>query len=427
MIDTAVLFRRALDQWALGEGDLELILSGFKEHQITTLEEVQAVCRALDALHSNSDLLAAQDKHPLASLTRYLRTPNDEELRQAVVREGLPLLRWYVTDALAGKPHQPQDVMKVLEVLAAYQQKEDVSLIYKALLLPLSPHDPTWTAVLATYRSRHPYMKPFVQALAKNPPSGRAGLEFLKLCDHLYTTKQYLPHALNSEAGLAKLRSYLHPQSKRSPEFAVAAVHTTAFLEEANRKSLFRVASQHPDPSIVFLAKVTRASLGDQEQQRALVDRCRDVTNSYETQLKLQEIGMESLIPEDAKQPEFIALAKTAHWLVTESPLRRAPDRLKLLESRELFWLPLHKQMRLYAVRYEFDEPVGELGIKDGIAIVGGMTHSLIGETNTAMDLADVYGLHCCWELEAMHDPLAPRQRTAKLGRNLLRKQNPDL
>jgi len=426
MIDTAVSFCRALDQWALGEGDLDQILSGFSDHQITTPGEVQVVCRALDALHSNSDLIATSDKHPLASLTRYLRTPSDEAMRQSIVREALPLLRWYVTDALAGKPHHPQDVMKVLEVLALYQQKDDVSLIYKSLLLPLSPQDPIWTSILSTYRDQHPFLKPFVQALAKHPPSGRAGLAFLALCDHLFTTKQYLPHAFNSEAGLAKLRSYLHPQSNRSPEFAVAAVQSAALLDEVNRESLLSLANQHPNPSIVFLTNVTRASLGDREQQQTLIARCKDITHSYGTQLKLQEIGMESLIPEETKQPEFLALAKTAHWLVADSPLHRAPDRLQLLESRDLFWLPRHKQLRLYAVKYEFDEPVGELGIKDGITIVGGLTHSLIGETNTAMDLADIYGLHCCWELEAMHDPLAPRQRTAKLGRNLLRKHNPD-
>jgi hypothetical protein len=426
MIDTAISFCRALDQWALGEGDLEQILARFNDHQITTPGEVQAVCRALDALHSNTDLIVALDKHPLALLTRYLRSPSNEEMRQRIILEVLPLLRWYVTDALASKPHNPQDVMKVLEVLALYHQKEDVSLIYKSILLPLGPQDPAWLSILATYRDQHPFLKPFVQALSKHPPSGRVGLTFLKLCDHLSTTKQYHPHGFNSEAGLAKLRSYLHPQSNRSPEFAVAAVQSAALLEENHRESLLSLANHHPNPSIIFLANVTRASLGDHVQQQALVDRCKDMMRSYETQLKLQEIGMETLIPEEAKQPEFLALAKTAHWLVADSPLHRAPDRLQLLESRELFWLPRHKHLRLYAVKYEFDEPVGNLGIKDGIAIVGGLTHSLIGETNSAMELADIYGLHCCWELEEMHDPLAPRQRTAKLGRNLLRKNNPD-
>jgi hypothetical protein len=63
----------------------------------------------------------------------------------------------------------------------------------------------------------------------------------------------------------------------------------------------------------------------------------------------------------------------------------------------------------------------------DGIAVTGSITHSLIGETNTQMDAADILGLHCCWELEALHDPLAPRNRNAKMGRNMLRKHNPNI
>jgi hypothetical protein len=92
-----------------------------------------------------------------------------------------------------------------------------------------------------------------------------------------------------------------------------------------------------------------------------------------------------------------------------------------------LFWLPRHQHVRIHAVKYEFDQPQGEFKITDGIALVGSITHSMIGETTAAMDLLDVYGLHCCWELERLHDPLAPRNRTIKTGRNLLRKHNPHL
>jgi len=426
MTEASVSFCRALDQWVMAGGDLDEVLTDFHDHSITSQAEVQAICRAMDALHSNSGLVAAVDKHPLALLTRYLSEPPDEELRHAIVGEGLPLLRWFVTDALAGKPHQPQDLIKALEVLACYRQKEDVSLIYKAILQPLHPQDPSWIGVLNPFRDQHPFLKSFVQALAKRPPSGQAGLAFLKLCDHITTTYQLLPHAFNSPAGMEKLKSYLSPQSNRPLEFAAAAVQSTTLLEPSNREVLLNLADRHPNPTVAFLAKATRAALGDPHQAQALIDRCKDVFYSYETQLKLQEIGMEALIPQEAKQPEFLALAKTAYWLITESPLHHAPSRLQLLDSRELFWLPRHRQIRMFAVKYEYDTPVGEQGIRDGIALVGEITHSLIGETNAQMELADVYGLHCCWELETLHDPLAPRHRTAKMGRNLLRKHNPN-
>lgn len=426
MIEIPVSFCRTLEQWTLEGGNLEQQLAEFRQHTISTESEVHSICHSLDALHNHAELLSALDQHPLPLLAHYFRGVVDPGLQQTIINEGLPVLRWFVADALAGKPHQDHDLMIVLEVLAQYRQKEDVSWIYKAILHPIAPNDPQWFAILATYRDSHPYLKPFVQALAKHLPPGRACLAFLKLCDHIAETKQYQPHAFNGLVGIEKLKSYLHPQSNRPQEFARAAVRTAALLEQANREILLSLADQHPEPAIAFLASVTRAALGDAQEAESLVERCRDVRRSYETQLKLKEIGMDSLIPEEALRPEFLPLAQTSHWLEFQSELHRAPDRLALLETRDLFWLPRHQQCRLYLVKYEYDQPVGEKGITSGVAVVGSVTHSLIGETDVTMDAADVLGLHCCWELEALHDPLAPRNRTAKMGRNLLRKHNPN-
>lgn len=426
MIEIPVSFCRTLEQWTLEGGNLDKQLAEFRQHSITTESEVHAICHTLDALHNHIELLTSTEQHPLPLLAAFFRDVSDENLRQTIITEGLPVLRWYVADALAGKPHQDHDLMSVLEVLAQYRQKEDVSWIYKAILHPIAPNDPIWFAILGTYREQHPYLKPFIQALSKHLPPGRACLAFLKLCDHLVDTKQYLPHAFNGTMGLEKLKSYLHPQSNRPLEFARAAVRTAALLEDGNREVILSLADQHPDPSIAFLSSVTRASLGDEQEIESLIQRCRDVRRSYETQLKLQEIGMESLIPNEARQPEFLALAQTSHWLEFQSEFRRAPDRMELMETRDLFWLPRHQQCRLYLVKFEYDQPVGEQKVNDGVALVGSVTHSLIGETHVGMDSADILGLHCCWELEALHDPLAPRNRTAKMGRNLLRKHNPN-
>lgn len=427
MMDPSVSFCRVLEQWTLEGGNLEQQLAEFQEHTITSEGEVNSICRCLDALHNQSDLLTSTEQHPLPRLAHFFRGIGNESLRQTIIEKGLPILRWYVADALAGKPHQEHDLMSVLEILADYRQKEDVSWIYKAILHPIDPNDSLWLTILGTYRQQHPYLKPFVQALAKHLPPGRACLAFLNLCDYLAETQQYLPHAFNGPMGMEKLKSYLHPQSNRPLEFAQAAIRSSVLLEAPNREIVLDLANQHPEPSIAFLASVTRATLGDSQEITSLVERCSDVHRSYETQLKLKEIGMESLIPAAAQQPEFLALAQTSHWLAFQSELHRAPDRMKLLETRELFWLPRHQPCQLFIVKYEYDQPVGESKIVDGIVLTGSITHSLIGETNTQMDAADILGLHCCWELEALHDPLAPRNRNAKMGRNMLRKHNPNL
>jgi hypothetical protein len=427
MNDPSQLFCKALEQWCLEGGSLRQALEKFRGHTVATKAEVAAICRALDALHSNEALHTTTDGRPLEIIAQLFSTPKTREAEQAIIDDGLQWLRWYATDALSGKPHDTHDLLSLLSVLAKYRQKEDVSVIYKAITFRIAADDPAWLTIFDAFRDQHPYIKPFLQSLAKHLPSGRCCLAFLKLCDHIATTKQLQPHAFNAPVGMEKLKSYLHPQSQRSMEFARAAICTAPLLEESHCQTILRLGDAHPDPSIPFLAKVMRATLGDQGEIDALVARCLDVNRSYETQLVLKEIGLESRIPSASQREDFLALAKTAHWLVSESPLRCSPDRLHFLESRELFWLPRHQHVRLYAVKYEFDQPQGELAIRDGIALVGSITHSLIGETNASMDLIDVYGLHCCWELEAMNDPLAPRNRTLKTGRNLLRKHNPHL
>jgi hypothetical protein len=427
MNDPSQMFCKALEQWCLEGGSLRQALERFRGHEIASPAEVIAICRALDALHSNEALHTTSDGRPLEIIAQLFSTPKTPEAEQAIIADGLQWLRWYATDALAGKPFDTHDLLSVLKVLAKYRQKEDVSVIYKAITFRIAADDPAWFEIFDAFRDKHPYIKPFLQSLAKHLPHGRCCLAFLTLCNHIATTKQLQPHAFNAPVSMEKLKIYLHPQSHRSLEFAQAAICTAPLLEESNRNTLLQLGDSHPDPSIPFLAKVMRATLGDQREIEALVTRCLDVNRSYETQLVLKEIGLEKHIPEASQKEDFLALAKTAHWLLSESPLRCSPDRVHLMESRELFWLPRHHPVRLYAVKYEFDHPQGELAIRDGIALVGSITHSLIGETNASMDLVDVYGLHCCWELEALNDPLAPRNRTLKTGRNLLRKHNPHL
>ena len=427
MSDAATSFSRSLDHWSMSGGELGAVLSEYSDHVISSVAEVQAISRALDALHATYQDRVESGEHELAKLANYLLSPSDDTVLQAIIAESLPLLRWYVGDALSGKNHDPRDIMTLLFLLARYRQKEDISLVFKALINGFERNSSDWKNILGNFRDNHPFIKPFLQAVSKQLPPNQAGLEFLYLCDHIFTTQQLRPHAYNAEQGLRKLTSYLHPESKRPEEFALAAVHTATLLDVQKRDALLKFSGSHPNPKVVFLTRVTRASLGDLDEQKLLRERCLDLTCSHETQLKLTEVGMESLIPEEAKDPEFLALAKTSHWLIHQSPFGTVADRLELVDSRELFWLPNHEQCRLYAVKYEYDTPQGDTGLTAGIAVVGGITHSLIGETDPEMDLADLYGLHCCWELEERKDPVAPRHRTAKIGRNLLRKNNPDL
>ena len=58
------------------------------------------------------------------------------------------------------------------------------------------------------------------------------------------------------------------------------------------------------------------------------------------------------------------------------------------------------------------------------IGLVGSITFALFGETTHNLSAEDIYGIHCCWELESNQDDRAPQKRSANAGRKILAIKN---
>ena len=59
-----------------------------------------------------------------------------------------------------------------------------------------------------------------------------------------------------------------------------------------------------------------------------------------------------------------------------------------------------------------------------GLGMVGSTTFALFGEATDDLPPEDVYGLHCCWELQSNQDPRAPEERSAAAGRAILKRHD---
>jgi hypothetical protein len=424
MTATAAALCRILEQWALEGGELPKLLSEYVSFTIHTEAEVRAICTALDRIHNTPPTPEEPSPTALMTLTHLLSNAESEEAKEAVVDEGLTVLRWFVSDANSGKPHREEEILPMLEVFAVYQQKEDVQWIYKAILKPIAAQSKHWYSILSHFRKDTPYSRALIQGLAKHIPRETACLAFLDLCNHAFEEGWVQPHAFECEAGLAKLAKYLHPQSQRQPEYARAAAQSLKYLSSEHRGPLEQLASQHPDPIVSLQIVIERAAAGDESQRNVLMERCKDVRASYLTQQCMERSGLALLIPSESKDPNFLILAEMAYWLATSSDYQTAPDSLERIDSRTLFWPPDHQNKTLHLVRYHYEHPPRDLPAQ-GIGLVGSRVGSLIGESQPEMPPEDLYGLHCCWEMEQAGDPLAPRNRTAKTGRNLLRRGNP--
>jgi hypothetical protein len=94
-----------------------------------------------------------------------------------------------------------------------------------------------------------------------------------------------------------------------------------------------------------------------------------------------------------------------------------------LYDTRELFWPPTNDKRRLWLIKYTYnDEERGETD--RGIGMVGSVTFALFSEATADLSPEDIYGLHCCWEMEMNEDSRAPKKRGAKAGRKILSRKN---
>lgn len=167
--------------------------------------------------------------------------------------------------------------------------------------------------------------------------------------------------------------------------------------------------------SEIWRSTWSRASFGS--------DLCLDSRYSHTAQQYLKELGHPERIPGEAQRPESQAIAEMANWLAHPQEFGRAPDSIELFDTRELFWPPTNDRRRLSLVKYSFHGGAGREA-DSGIGMVGSVTFALFGEVTADLSPEDIYGLHCCWELEIKGDSRAPKKRTAQAGREILGRHN---
>ena len=97
----------------------------------------------------------------------------------------------------------------------------------------------------------------------------------------------------------------------------------------------------------------------------------------------LEELGRPDLVPDLARDPDFVARSEMARWLAHPQEFGRPPDGLRLYDSRVLHWPPTDDRRPVWLFEYRYDpDPDEEDGQPDiGLGMVGGVTFALFGET----------------------------------------------
>ncbi|MFW5751125.1 MAG: hypothetical protein ACOCZK_05705 [Planctomycetota bacterium] len=262
-----------------------------------------------------------------------------------------------------------------------------------------------------------------VESLDRCVPAGYCGVAYLEMANALMREGALPEHPYDTPEGRERLRDLL--LSTEDVWYAQSAAGSLPFVGGADQIELITMARCHPLSEVRLEAARAAAAMGDLEALEVLAHHAANPVDAGTAIAYLQELDSIDRLPIDVYDPAFQAQVAMVAWLSDPSEFGQPPAEVAVVDRRRLFWPPLNREIEVFLVRFVYDFPeVDERATF--IGMVGSVTAALLGEVDPeTMDYADIYGMHCCWELERMHDPRAPAVRSPQTGRRILDLENP--
>lgn len=302
------------------------------------------------------------------------------------------------------------EILFGLKVLALTGTPQGADCTVEVIRTGLDSDHYMWSVVFEMYSEGHPHAIRLFAALSKSIPTGFIGVAFLDAANTAAREHGLKPHPFDSPQGVKRLRTLLASISEEESSYAVSACAAIPFLSAARRKPLIALARKHNDPSIRMEVAWAMGKLKDKQSIQYLIRQCLDRNMSQQAQHYLNELKLKRLIPKAAQEPDFAALAEMCNWLRHPNEYGEPPDTIELMDKRTIFWPPLNKkrEMRLFSFVYNRRKhrPTRDIGV----GMVGSTTWSFFDATKPNMKPEDLYGIHCCWELECEKDPRTPKK-----------------
>jgi hypothetical protein len=317
-------------------------------------------------------------------------------------------------------------ILFALRVLSLYGSKSAVERIADLSRQEWVAGEFLWSILLEVYaRKDHPHRSELVESLRDPLPRGFAAVAYLDLTNTMAREGALLSHPFDTQAGHSLMRAWLSAQSEDEDSYAISAVAAVPFLSSPAREQLLDLAKKHRSAEVRLEASWANARIGRRRGVNELAKAALDPALSPRAIAYLEELGMVHEVPKAAFEPTFRAKAEMISWLRHPMEFGRLPDQIELYDSRELVWPPTNDKRRVYLFRYEYEPRSADDERDVGIGMVGSVTFALFGESTGDKSPAEVYALHCAWELQQNADARAPNKRTVSSGMRILRKANP--
>jgi hypothetical protein len=417
-----------LRQMNVGEGKIAELIDDLDGVAVKTAAEAQQICSLLESLPRPKG-----DKVPtrpvLDAMLLLFQQVESAAAYDVLQSKGTPELD-RIFQALSGShdPHTHDSLMMTLKILAMYHTKAGTQCVVDAARKPFLPKNEFWGVVLEQFDSKHPQSMEVIRQLSTPLPPGMIGVALLDTANELESEEDEFRHPFDTEAGVARLQSWLNSKKPEEFSYAVSAAACLPYLKRMERDALVKLALEHPSPEVQIEGAYASAEISSSGDGVALLVKwCADPRYARKAMRYLEELDRADAIPAATKDPKFQATADMCDWLADPNEYGQPPDRIELVDTRELFWPPTGDKRTVWLFKYEFDSSEASEKPEVGLGMVGSVTFALDGENGPEHKPLEMYALHCCWELQVNQDPRAPEERSVEAGMAILKKANPDL
>lgn len=389
MPPSSASFRRALRQGLEPDGNLRESLKGFEDYRLRSKADAKVVVDAL---------CLAQDESTFIKMAWLLderievNTRAHEELMQEGARK---LVHAFDAKKDNGDEHG-EYLMQIIRVLAKYGGREGAHRVIEAARSSwkIKP-GMLWVSVLANIPSG-PDRDFVFEELARPLPAEPAAEGLLYLSNSRASKGMLRLHPFDSPEGCRQLERWI----RSKPDIdSITATEALEFISLPHRADLLRIAGKHKNAEVRMEAARISAKFGDRDALDVLVALCRIPGYAATASEYLRDLQQGHLIPSELENPDSRALAEFARWLAHPNEFGKPPDKMEILDHRELAWPPDWSPTPLWLIRFEMAEDSEWPGGESGVGLVGGVTYCLDGYKMDERPPEDCYAIHCCWEI----------------------------
>ena len=385
-----------------------------------TLADAEGLVAVLAELTDVEPLVEDRDGDTfLYHLAVLFQNDATDDATRVLHERGMPELT-RLFDAAAELPDCPTDpLVMACKMFALYSHAPGAERI--AATARRFPDEYLWEVVFGLFgEENHPHSLDLVEQLRDPLPDAFAAVAFLDLANTLARQNRLKRHPFDTPAGRKRLEAWLTDSDPDHFSYAHSAAAALPFIEAKPRTALAALAMDHPETRVQMEAAWASAYRGGTAGLTFLARMCEDPRHSLNARRYLEELGKADRVPATAREPNFEAMAQMCNWLAHPQEFGEPPTDIELYDTRELNWPPTNDHRRVWLFKYTYAGRNEDGTDEVGLGMFGSITFALFGETTADMSAEDVYGVHCCWELEVNDDPRAPKKRTAKAGRKLL-------